>query len=180
LHRASADSALLTPSTPLRPGSEIQGTVKFHAAESTTLDKVTVTLSGRCKVKIREHLHYTTRTFRSRGYFFYLTQEIFAGGGYTHKAGHYDWPFQIFVPKYAHPQWEIDSPQPGRPRRVLDSNGMMKVETPEDQDARGGGYDSFPARKPWRGSKDIRQHHLPDSKWLRWGFFTCSIASYLL
>ena len=142
------------------PGSRITGTVHFSTAKSTPLSTVSITFSGRCKVKIREHIHYTTRTFRSRGYYFYTTVPLFDGQGYTHKAGEYEWPFEFVVPRYAAHQHDVDAPGPGRPRRELDSHGFMKfVEEKE------GGLekDHFPPKVPWRASADMRVHALPDT-----------------
>ena len=142
------------------PGSKISGTVHFSTPKSTSISAVSITFSGRCKVKIREHIHYTTRTFRSRGYYFYNTLPLFDGQGYTHKAGEYSWPFAFVVPKHAAHQHEVDAPGPGRPRRELDSHGFMKfVEEKEG----GMEKDHFPPKVPWRASADMRVHALPDS-----------------
>lgn len=145
-----------------QPGSLLKGIVHFTSSKDESIAKVTITFSGRCKVKIREHLHYTTRTFRSRGYYFHLTKELFDGGGFTHKAGNYAWPFEFQVPEVAAPQWEVDAPAPKgvKGRRVLDHNGIMQVIPPEDES---GKYDNFPPKAPWRASKDLRPHVLPDS-----------------
>lgn len=144
------------------PGSILKGTVYFKNPKDEAIGKVTITFSGRCKVKIREHLHYTTRTFRSRGYYFHRTQELFDGGGFTHKAGEYGWAFEFQVPEVAPSQWEVDAPAPKgvKGRRVLDHNGIMQVVPLEDEN---GKYDNFPSRSPWRGSKDLRPHLLPES-----------------
>ena len=144
------------------PGSTLRGTVHFSTSKEEAFGKVIITFSGRCKVKIREHLHYTTRTFRSRGYYFHLTQALFDGGGFTHKAGEYAWPFEFQVPEVAQPQWEVDAPAPKgvKGRRVLDHNGIMQVVPLDDES---GKYDDFPPKSPWRVSKDLRPHLLPES-----------------
>ena len=58
-------------------------------------------------------------------------------------------------------QFEIETPTPGRPRRVLDHNGMMQVVKLEE--GQQPGYDHFPAKTPWRGSRDLRPHALPET-----------------
>ena len=149
-----------------RPGSILTGTVHFRPTKDEAIGKVTITLSGRCKVKIREHLHYTTRTFRSRGYYFHVAQEVFDGGGFTHKAGEYAWGFEFEVPETARPQGEVGAPAPRgvKGRRVLDHNGIMQVVSPAEGGESGGSrYDDFPPKSPWRGSRDLRPHFLPES-----------------
>ena len=147
----------------IRPGATLKGVVHFSSKTDSAISKCTITFSGRCKVKIREHIHYTTRTFRSRGYYFHLSQEVFDGGGFTHKAGDYAWPFEFKVPTEAAPQHDVAIPKrPGlKGNRVLDHNGIMQVvnadEEGEDR------YDNFPFKKPWRGGRDLRTHPLPDS-----------------
>ena len=150
-----------------RLGSVLRGTVHFTSPKDEAIAKVNVTFSGRCKVKIREHLHYTTRSFRSRGYYFHLTKQVFDGGGFTHRAGEYAWPFEFKVPDVAEPQWEVDAPTSKgvKGRRVLDKNGIMQVALlDEGEDGRGKEkFDNFPPESPWRASKDLRPHNLPES-----------------
>lgn len=155
-----------THGSSLRPGSLVKGTVDYSSSKDESLSKVTVTLSGRCKVKIREHSHYTTRTFRSRGYFFHEQQLLFDGGGFTHKAGERSFPFTFTIPTFAKPHHEVTAPIPKRPARYLDHNGMMKTQDPSEHR-----HDEFSPQSPWRASKDLREHPLPDtmrvhhSKW---------------
>lgn len=155
-----------THGSSLRPGSVVKGTVHYSSTKDESLSKITVTLSGRCKVKIREHSHYTTRSFRSRGYFFHEQQLLFDGGGFTHKATERSFPFTFAIPNVAKAHHEVAAPVPKRPARYLDHNGMMKIQDPSEHK-----HDEFPAKAPWRASRDLREHPLPDtmhvhhSKW---------------
>ena len=139
----------------LRPGSTLTGIVRFSSTKDEAISSVTLALSGRSKVKLRESLHYTTRTFRSRGYYFYRKLELFDGGNFTHKAGSYTWPFSFDVPTHA--ERNVVGPAPSRIKKQLDHTGIMKPV--EDQSSR----DYFPASSPWRGSNDLRPHPIPDS-----------------
>ena len=138
-----------------RPGSKVSGTVRFSSTKDEPIAAVTLALSGRCKVKIREHLHYTTRTFRSRGYYFYKKIKLFDGGNFTHKAGDYAWPFSFNIPKSA--EKHVVGPPPARPKKQLDHTGIMKEV--EDQSSK----DYFPFTKPWMATNDLRTHPLPDT-----------------
>ena len=153
----------------ISPSTSISGTINLTSPTSFPLGAVTITLSGRAKVKIREHIHYTTRTFRSRGVYFHDTQKVFDGGGFSFKEDSYSWDFKIDVPGRAKSQWDIEG-DVGRGKgvkgkRVLGRDGIMRVVQVGEGEGEGAGrrFDYFPRVRPWVGTDDAGGGRLPDS-----------------
>jgi hypothetical protein len=51
---------LVDPRPFYHPGDEVQGNVVLDSKKSEDIAQVTVNFTGRCKVKVRRHDHYTT------------------------------------------------------------------------------------------------------------------------
>ena len=164
LDEPSASSAA---STTYRPGSKVSGHVKLCSSDDEAIAFIDINFTGRCKVKIRKHDHYTTGSYRSRGYYFSENLSLYAEGKYKHKAGTYTWPFSFTIPERASRK-QVFGPTPSsksqastwRPQRQLNATGFLQPGVGLELES-----DAFPIKSPWRSSalNALQAHPLPES-----------------
>lgn len=151
---------------PYQPGATISGHVELTSIADEAIAYIDINFTGRCKVKIRKHDHYTTLSYRSRGYYFSQHLSLYAEGKYKHKAGTYTWPFTFAIPEHASrrqvsgPASAAKSPTSWRPQRQMTAIGVLQPGIGHELDS-----DFFPVRSPWRASalNALQPHPLPES-----------------
>jgi hypothetical protein len=157
---------LLDKPGPYCPGATITGHVELQSSSDEAIAYIDINFTGRCKVKIRKHDHYTTVSYRSRGYYFSQHLSLYAEGKYKHKAGTYTWPFTFTIPDQASRQ-PVSSPAnisrtptSWRPQRQLTATGVLRPGVGHELES-----DIFTVKPPFRASalNAIQTHPLPDS-----------------
>ena len=151
---------------PYCPGTTITGHVELSSASDEAIAYIDINFTGRCKVKIRKHDHYTTISYRSRGYYFSQHLSLYADGKYKHKAGTYLWPFTFTIPSHASrrpilgPTGTTKTPSTWRPQRQLTATGVLQPGIGHELES-----DMFNVRPPFRASalNALQPHPLPDS-----------------
>jgi hypothetical protein len=161
-------SIVLDKPGPYRPGDVIIGRVELSSSSDEAIAYIDINFTGRCKVKIRKHDHYTTISYRSRGYYFSEHLSLYAEGKYKHKAGTYTWPFTFTIPGHASrrpvsgPTNASKTPAPTswRPQRQLTARGILQPGVGHELES-----DIFTVSPPFRASalNALQPHPLPDS-----------------
>ena len=157
---------VLDKAGPYQPGSKISGQVELTSSSDEAIAFIDISFTGRCKVKIRKHDHYTTISYRSRGYYFAQHLSLYAEGKYKHKAGTYNWPFSFDVPEHASRRLVSGAPTPAkiptswRPKRQLSNTGVLQPAIGHELES-----DTFSMQPPWRASalNALQPHALPES-----------------
>jgi hypothetical protein len=148
------------------PGATITGHVELTSSSDEAIAYIDINFTGRCKVKIRKHDHYTTISYRSRGYYFSQHVSLYAEGKYKHKAGTYIWPFTFAIPDHASrrpvsgPTNTDKTPTSWRPQRQLTATGVLHPGVGHEFES-----DMFTVKPPFRASalNALQPHPLPDS-----------------
>ena len=151
---------------PYCPGAIITGHVELSSSSDEAIAFIDINFTGRCKVKIRKHDHYTTISYRSRGYYFSQHLSLYAEGKYKHKAGTYMWPFTFTIPNHAsrrpvsRPTSTSKTPTSWRPQRQLTATGVLQPGVGYELES-----DMFTVKPPFRASalNALQPHPLPDS-----------------
>jgi len=151
---------------PYCPGATITGHVELRSSSDEAIAYIDINFTGRCKVKIRKHDHYTTVSYRSRGYYFSQHLSLYAEGKYKHKAGTYKWPFTFTIPDEASRQPVLGpvntgkTPTSWRPQRQLSATGVLRPGVGHELES-----DMFTVKPPFRASalNAFQTHPLPDS-----------------
>jgi hypothetical protein len=157
---------LLDKPGPYCPGATITGRVELRSSSDEAIAHIDINFTGRCKVKIRKHDHYTTVSYRSRGYYFSQHLSLYAEGKYKHKAGTYTWPFTFTIPDQASRQpvsapANISKSSSGwRSPRPLSAAGVLRPGVGHELES-----DTFTVKPPFRASAPhaLQAHPLPDS-----------------
>lgn len=157
---------LLDKPGPYCPGATITGHVELRSSSDEAIAYIDINFTGRCKVKIRKHDHYTTVSYRSRGYYFSQHLSLYAEGKYKHKAGTYTWPFTFTIPGQASrqpvsgPANTSKIPTSWRPQRQFSATGVLRPGVGHELES-----DIFTVKPPFRASalNAIQTHPLPDS-----------------
>jgi hypothetical protein len=157
---------LLDKPGPYYPGATITGHVELRSSSDEAIAYIDINFTGRCKVKIRKHDHYTTVSYRSRGYYFSQHLSLYAEGKYKHKAGTYTWPFAFTIPDEASRQPVLGpantskTPTSWRPQRQLSATGVLRPGVGHELEG-----DMFAVKPPFRASalNALQAHPLPDS-----------------
>jgi len=157
---------LLDKPGPYYPGATITGHVELRSSSDEAIAYIDINFTGRCKVKIRKHDHYTTVSYRSRGYYFSQHLSLYAEGKYKHKAGTYTWPFTFAIPDQASRQPVLGlantskTPTSWRPQRQLSATGVLRPGVGHELEG-----DMFAVKPPFRASalNALQAHPLPDS-----------------
>jgi hypothetical protein len=151
---------------PYSPGASITGHVELRSVSDEAIAYIDINFTGRCKVKIRKHDHYTTISYRSRGYYFSQHLSLYAEGKYKHKAGTYMWPFTFTIPDHTSrrpvtgPTNSSKTPTTWRPQRQLTATGVLQPGVGHELES-----DMFTVKPPFRASalNALQPHSLPDS-----------------
>ena len=120
-------------STTCSPGSVLSGHVELIAPRQQSLGGVSVTLAGRCKVRIRRSSGQSTTFYHSKGYYFSQYRQLHQGD-FTFQAGTYKWPFRFIIPPHA-------------------DRGFIFSHK--------GKGDIFNTKSPWRATESEELHPLP-------------------
>ena len=163
---AMALSIILDKPGPYCPGATITGHVELSSSSDEAIAYIDINFTGRCKVKIRKHDHYTTISYRSRGYYFSQHLSLYAEGKYKHKAGTYMWPFTFTIPDHASrrlvsgPITAGKTPTSWRPQRQLTAMGVLQPGVGHEPES-----DFFSVKPPFQASalNALQPHPLPDS-----------------
>lgn len=96
-------SLVLSPTSEkkYKPGSLVQGTVFLTTRNSISIGSIKVAFRGLSRVTLTQNygdLNVSNTDYHSCAVLFQIERPLYAGGKWTHQAGHYSWDFEFQIP----------------------------------------------------------------------------------